>query len=287
LSAEKWRLSIGGLVERRLLVTYGDLLALEKREVTSVHQCAGSPLRPDEPSQRVCNVVWGGVALSTILTMAGVLPEAKFMWSQGADSGNFDDMECGPYVKDLPLGRAGQDVLLAYEMNGDPLRPEHGYPVRLVVPGYYGTNSVKWLTALTLADRRADSPFTQRWYLDPDEFGNRTVPVWRTGPQSLIVSPAPEEAGLATHVATEIWGWAWSDEGLDRVDISTDGGERWEEAVLERDTGHAWRRFCCQWRPSSSGIHRLASRATTITGIVQPAAARRNAIYGVEVRVEG
>ena len=173
LSPLTWRLEVGGLVGHPLDLTLDDLRARQKMEVASVHQCAGSPLRPDEPSQRVCNVVWGGVALSTILKEADVRPEAEFMWSQGADSGKFDGVECGHYIKDIPCSRAGCDVLLAYEMNGEPLRPEHGFPLRLVVPGFYGTNSVKWLTSIILADRRPDSPFTSRWYLDPDQDGKR------------------------------------------------------------------------------------------------------------------
>lgn len=123
LSAARWRLDVGGLVERPIILTQDDLLGFEKKQVTSVHQCAGSPLRPDEPSQRVCNVVWGGVPLSTILAMAGVRPEAKYLWSQGADSGEFGNVECGHYVKDLPLGQADQNALLAYEMNGAPFWP--------------------------------------------------------------------------------------------------------------------------------------------------------------------
>lgn len=285
LSASDWRLTVKGLVERPLLVSFDDLLAFEKVEIQSVHQCAGSPLRPDEPSQRVCNVVWGGTPLSTILGVAGVRPEAKFVWSEGADSGQFGDVKCGPYTKDLPLARANRDVLLAYEMNGKPLMPEHGYPVRLVVPGFYGTNSVKWLGTVTLADTRADSPFTKRWYLDPDESGNRTVPVWRTAPQSIIVSPIPDDARPAAHVPIEIWGWAWGDDGVDRVEISTDGGDYWAAATLEPDMGHAWRRFHYEWRPSSPGGYRLMSKARTATGAVQPYRDRRNAVYSIDVTV--
>ena len=84
------------------------------------------------------------------------------MWSSGADHGVFEGDSCEAFVKDLPLERAGADVLIAYEMNGAPLRPEHGYPARLVVPGYYGTNSVKWLTRLSLAETHAMGPFATR-----------------------------------------------------------------------------------------------------------------------------
>jgi len=105
-----------------------------------------------------------------------------------------------------------------------------------VVPGFYGTNSVKWLTRVTLAEARASGPFTQRWYNDPvrDECGSasgRTVPVWAIAPQSVIVAPAPD-ATINASKATEIWGWAWADGGVGQVGISVDGGS-WQPALLE------------------------------------------------------
>ena len=103
------------------------------------------------------------------------------MWSSGADHGVFEGDRCDAFVKDLPLERVAADVLIAYEMNGAPLPPENGYPVRLVVPGYYGTNSLKWLIRLTLADGRAAGPFTTRWYNDPilDAAWQRFAATWR------------------------------------------------------------------------------------------------------------
>jgi len=283
LSETTWELIVEGLVETPLTLSMKELLAVEKVEIESVHQCAGSPLRPDEASQRVCNVVWGGAPLSRVLEGAGVRPEANFIWSHGADSGRFGDLDCGPYVKDLPLSRLGRDVLLAYEMNGEKLLPEHGHPVRLVVPGYYGTNSVKWLKSITLAADRPDSVFTRKWYLDPDEHGDRNIPVWQTGPQSIIVSPQPGRADLPANEPTEIWGWAWGDDGVETVDVSTDGGIDWETTSLDRATGHGWRRFRRTWTPASPGDYRLSSRATTRGGDVQPSSGRRNAIYSVGV----
>ena len=122
------------------------------------------------------------------------------------------------------------NVLVAYEMNDASLTPEHGFPVRLVVPGFYGTNSVKWLTRLTLAEARALGPFTTRWYNDPvvqngSESPTRlTAPVWSIAPQSLIVSPAPNATtGFSEEI--EIWGWAWADGGVQAVDVAVDGGK--------------------------------------------------------------
>lgn len=129
---DDWTLEIAGLVETPASFSVGQLKSLPKTEVVSVHQCAGSPLAPDKPTQRVCNVRWAGVRLDHVLGSAGVARSANFVWSQGADSGDFGGIACGHYIKDLPLSRISDDVLLAYEMNGAPLLPEHGYPLRLV-----------------------------------------------------------------------------------------------------------------------------------------------------------
>jgi DMSO/TMAO reductase YedYZ molybdopterin-dependent catalytic subunit len=108
----------------------------EKRAVTSVHQCAGSPLQPREPTQRVCNVRWAGARLTDILAECEPRSPARFVWSTGADYGDFGGVSVDAYVKDIPIERVKSDVLVAYEMNGKPLTPEHGFPARLVVPGF-------------------------------------------------------------------------------------------------------------------------------------------------------
>ena len=133
-------------------------------------------------------------------------PEAKYLWSYGADYGEFGGIYHEAYVKDLPLERVPSDVLIAYELNGAPLPTENGFPARLVVPGFYGTNSVKWLTRMTVAETRATGAFTTRWYNDPvpnaaGEDSGETVPVWSVAPESIIVSPAPGQADQARYTA--------------------------------------------------------------------------------------
>jgi Oxidoreductase molybdopterin binding domain len=100
-------------------------------QITSIHQCCGSPLKPEIPTRRVCNVVWSGVRLAALLADCEPDPAAQFVWSSGADYGVFEGDDCDAFVKDLPLDRVAADVLIAFEMNGSPLRPENGYPVRL------------------------------------------------------------------------------------------------------------------------------------------------------------
>ena len=287
LTCEDWSLSVDGLVSRPLTLTFADLLRFPKAEVRSVHQCAGSPLAPTEPSHRVCNVKWGGARLIDILATCDPHADAAYVWSTGADFGAFAGVAVDAYVKDLPITRVGADALIAYEMNDAPLAAEHGFPARLVVPGFYGTNSVKWLVRLTLAPARATGPFTTRWYNDPagDASGARngqTMPVWSIAPQSLIVAPAPQ-AEVESSKPIEIWGWAWADGGVCSVDVAVDGG--WLAAELEAVTGRQWQRFALSWTPGERGKVTLASRTASASGALQPETGRRNAIHCFAVNV--
>ena len=285
LDAAEWSIAIDGLVERPMHLSLSELTAYPRHTVASFHQCAGSPLAPMEPTQRICNVQWAGTRLADVLRDAGPAREATYVWSRGAEHGSFGGMEHDAYVKDLPIARVTSDVLIAYELNGAPLPAEHGYPARLVVPGFYGTNSVKWLTRITLADRRADGAFTTRWYNDPSGDGAGTVPVWSVAPQSVIVAPAPGGA-WQRNADLEIRGWAWADDGVARVDISADGGKSWSAAALEPREDRSWQRFAMSWCPTASGPITLCSRTTSVGGATQPAGGARNAIYGVEIMIE-
>jgi DMSO/TMAO reductase YedYZ molybdopterin-dependent catalytic subunit len=179
--------------------------------------------------------------------------------------------------------------LIAYELNGEPLPAEHGYPARLFIPGYYGTNNVKWLTRITLADSRAPGHFTKQLYNDfvPDSHGRdtgRRAPVWAIAPESLIAAPAAK-AALALGEACEVWGWAWADGGVRALDVTCDGGATWRPAQLEAPCGHEWQRFSLDWTPTTRGTARLASRAESYEGARQPDFAWRNAIAWVDVTV--
>lgn len=289
LDPDAWSVEIDGLVNRPMSLTLTELRRRPRVELASIHQCCGNPLQPDVPARRICNVVWGGVRLADLVAECRPRPEARFLWASGADYGTLQDIACDAYVKDVPLERMASDVLIAYEMNGRPLRPENGYPARLVVPGYYGTNSVKWLRRLTLADVRASGPFTTRWYSDivRDETGQptgKTRPVWSIAPESVIVSPVPNQV-MKSAEPVEVWGWAWADGGVDRVDIGIDGSSDWMQAAVEQPTGREWQRFSMMWRPESRGGHQLSSRAWSVDGCSQPGAGARNAIYCVPVEI--
>jgi sulfane dehydrogenase subunit SoxC len=289
LEIHSWSLTIDGLVTRPLHLSFSHLTAYPRHTIASIHQCMGSPLRPSEPTRRISNVHWSGALLSDILEDCGPAPQAKYLWSCGADYGEFGGMYHQAYVKDLPLERVPSDVLIAYELNGAPLPAEHGFPARLVVPGFYGTNSVKWLTRMTLAESRATGAFTTRWYNDPvpddaDGDSGKTLPVWSIAPESIIVSPSPGQT-LQRNAPQEVWGWAWADHGIARVDVSVDGGATWLEAQVEPRVERAWQRFVLSWRATGPGAVELCSRAHSNDGSRQPESGYRNALHWVEVKV--
>lgn len=287
VEAANWRVEVTGLVDRPLTLTLDEIRRRPKRTVQSFHQCAGYPRRPDVPTRRVANVVWGGADLAELLGEVGVDPSARFLWAYGADHGDYEGYHVEAYVKDMPLDRLDQGgVLLAYEVNGEPLTLEHGFPLRLAVPGYYGTNAVKWLTRLELRDRRPDLPFTTVFYNDPAVPGKRdgdTRPVWAAPPESLIVAPA-NGASLSS-AAVEIRGWAWGADGVSSVEISSDGGGNWQAASLEARTEWSWQRFGFTWRPATPGDYRLMARAVDPAGARQPLTAARNAVHEIRVKI--
>jgi sulfane dehydrogenase subunit SoxC len=286
-----WSLTVDGLVGRPATFTLDQLRARPKRMVEAVHHCCGSPMEPKVPTRRIANVRWGGAELKPLLDELGVDPRACFLRSCGLDGGAFAGTTCRWFAKDLPLARLDAGgVLLAYELNGAPLPAEHGFPLRLVVPGYYGTNSVKWLWRLELADSRGDGLFTTKLYNDPVEAADIAAglppmrPVWAFAPESAIVAPAPD-AVLPRGAMTEIAGWAWSFRDLAAVEVSVDGGGSWTRAELATRRGWAWQRFSLAWRPAEPGPAVLCARAVEAGGAAQPDDGARNAVHRIPIMV--
>jgi len=279
----EWTLRIDRLGKMLAELDLDALRKMPKTEVLTVHQCAGSPLEPTVATRRVSNLIWGGVRVTDLIPSEH-LQDVSYLWSYGADQGVFSDVDCGNYAKDLPVSRLAEDVIVAYELNGKPLPPEQGYPARLVVPGFYGTNSVKWLTHISLADTRVDSPFTTTWYNDPAPAGPGRKPVWALAPESIIVSPAPDDT-LERGVETAVWGWAWSDKPVCDVEVSTDGGETWRGATIENRDGRSWQKFSMPWQPDLPGEHTLCVRAREDKGPWQPLDGARNSIHRIRVDV--
>ena len=277
-----WRLQIGGLVERPRTYSYDEIRRLPARTVESFHQCAGFPRRPDIPTRRIGNVCWTGVEVGALLDAAGVKAGAKFLVARGLDHGEYDGFPPSSYEKDMPLQRlAGGGVLLAYAMNGEPLSLEHGFPLRLVIPGYYGTNAVKWRTRLELTEERSPGMFTKDLYNDPDGAGGMR-PVWEAGPEAIIV--APKNRSTLRPGVVDVWGWAWSDKGVAKVEISADNGLTWLGTCLENRRQWSWQRFSGQCVMPGEASLKLMARAMDAEGAVQPLRRARNAVHVINIR---
>lgn len=280
VDVKQWRLAVDGLVEHPFELDYDALTSLPMTEVTAVLECFGNPVEPEVATRRVGNVVWRGVRLAHLLERARVKPEAGLVCPAGLDSGSFANVYSERYVKDLPLARSLEpDVLVAWAMNGEPLSAEHGFPARVLVPGYFGTNNVKWLSRITLAAERPESLFTTRLY-------NRHVDGVRRAVRELdvhavIVTPA-EGAALEPGHHT-ISGWTWSAWPVRAVDVSADGGATWQPAaVTPRGGDYQWQAFTCAWDAAAPGRYELHARATDERGRVQPTAGR-NRIHIISV----
>ncbi|KAA1183085.1 molybdopterin-dependent oxidoreductase [Rhizobium tropici] len=282
INPQDWYVDIDGLVERPMTLRLADLQAMPQREYMSFHECAGSPLAPTEPKRRVGNVVWKGVPLADILRLARIQASASYLWTSGLEWGEYAGLRGEIFQKDLPIGKAmSEEVLLALEINGKPLNADRGGPVRLVVPGWYGTNSVKWIGSITVADARAPGPYTTLFYNDVTPTG--TKPVWEVAPEAVIVAPDPDVPLMAGN-ACRIWGWAWGDHAIVAVEVSVDGGETWSEATVAGRIDRSWQRFEFFWRPPV-GEHLLMCRCTDANGETQPGTNARNAIHQVSVHV--
>ena len=307
VDTEAWRLEIGGLVERPLSLSLPDLRARPARTLTITLECAGNgrALIPDHtPSQpwvreAVGTAEWTGTPLAPILEETGVDESARNLVFTGLDRGIQGDIE-HDYARSLSVEQAlGEDVLLAYEMNGAPLLPQHGFPVRLIVPGWYGMAHVKWLGAITAIADEFDGyqqAHTYRIMRDADDTDG--PPVERMLPRSLLVPPGiPDFLSRDRHVAADrvvLRGRAWSGQApVERVEVSNDGGATWAEAELEPALGrYAWRGFTFEW-DAAPGEHELCCRATDGAGNVQPLGPEwnyggfcNNAVQRVRVAVE-
>ncbi|GIF99164.1 hypothetical protein Cci01nite_42580 [Catellatospora citrea] len=279
-----WQIAVGGLVDRPVTLDPAALRAMPARTVRVTMECAGNGrarLLPRPVSQpwlveAVGTAEWTGVPLRDVLAAAGVDPSAVEVVFTGADHGVERGIE-QDYQRSLPVAEAlGEDVLLAYEMNGSPLLPQHGFPVRLVVPGWYGMAHVKWLREITLVDRPFEGFQQAVAYRVRRDAADPGVPVTRIAPRALLAPPGFPDFMSRTRVVRPgpvlVQGRAWSGRApVTSVEVSVDGGETWSAAELEPDNGHrwAWRRFTYAW-DAVPGRHLLTARAVDALGGVQP-----------------
>lgn len=277
-------IGIGGEVEHPLGFSALELERLPQKSLTVTLECAGndrSAVRPLPVGEAwrtgaVATAVWTGVPLKTLLDRAGVKKHALEVLFEGADG---DDQNA--YARALPIDKARHpDTLLAIAMNGAPLSRAHGAPVRLIVPGWYGMASVKWVRQLTVLQKPFSGHFqTDKYVYDPAD-GRRSTPVREMKVKSFISTPAESstvEAGTVT-----LKGFAWSGAAkISRVEVAVGGGDAWTPATLGTDLGPwAWRPFSIDVK-LPPGRHALRCRATDEAKNTQPNASEWNRLgYG-------
>jgi DMSO/TMAO reductase YedYZ molybdopterin-dependent catalytic subunit len=280
--ADEWRLHVDGMVRKPLSLTLDDVKRFPRFEAESFIKCAGFPNDPTIATRSVSNAVWCGADLRDVLDACGLDPAAQYLWATAPDHGIHLGFSADRYRKDVPVTRVNEGgVLLVYEMNGAPLPVTHGFPVRLFVPGFYGTNSVKWICRLEAARDRAPGVLTNELYNDPAPGGGRR-PVWQVPPESLIVAPA-DHAKIAPG-RHEIRGWCWGEHAIAQVDISLDGGQSWRGAAIEPRRQMAWQRFSLL-ADCLPGLLTIMARATDVRGAIQPLREARNAVHVIRVSV--
>ncbi|MBA2563993.1 MAG: sulfite oxidase [Gemmatimonadetes bacterium] len=279
LSPRSWRLVVEGLVSRRVEVGLDEIQALPRRTLAVTLECAGngrafmSPAVPGTAWRHgaVATAEFTGAPLAALLERVQPSPEATEVVFTGADSGRVGEGRLVAFERSLPLVVARhEDILLVWEMNGEPLTPDHGAPVRLIVPGWYGVASVKWLERIELTQEPFRGYYQVEKYVYAEAPERVTTPVTRMLVRSVIARPLEGERLRAGRV--EIAGMAWSGAGpVERVDVSTDGGMSWREAELgvgiSPYSASPWR---LRWDEAQAGPATLLARASDVTGATQP-----------------
>ena len=258
-------------MDRPLAFTLDDLVRFPS--VSRIHflECSGNtPMwsngkaewTAQETHGLLSGAEWTGVPLSTVLAEVGLKPEARWILAEGADG--------AAMTRSIPIEKALDDAILAYAQNGERLRPEQGYPLRLFLPGFEGNMSVKWLRRLKIGDRPFDTREETSKYTDLVLGGKARRFNFAMEVKSVVIAPSGGQK-LKTHGAREIVGLAWSGHGrIRRVDVSLDGGATWRPAQLQEPVlPKALTRFTLPWRWAGEPAV-IASRAEDEFGFIQP-----------------
>jgi len=286
IDRDAWWLHVEGEVEKSFAINYEELVGLESITIPVTLECAGNNRNFLEPKVKgvqwglgaVGTAEWTGVPLSVLLDLAVVRSNACEVILEGADHGMLDDPKSPPgeltFSRSVPLEKAKRDVLLAYRMNGKDLPPEHGFPVRAIVPGWYAMASIKWLQRIIVSSE----PFTGYYQTLDYAYWKRRGDIAELSPiaelqvKAEIAWPAQGETVPAnSSVRIRGAGWAAGNE-IVGVEVSTDGGSTWKEATLLGEMKpHAWRFWEFDWKtPSAPGKRTLVARATDSLGQTQP-----------------
>lgn len=274
------RLLIHGLVERPLVLTMEDIRRFPSESHIYFLECSGNPGFEAIKGKTASDLVglvscaeWTGVRLATVLAEAGLKPEAKWVVAEGADA--------AAMTRSIPIAKCLDDALLVYSQNGERLRPQQGYPLRVLLPGFEGNMSVKWLRRLNVSAEPAYSREETSKYTDlmPDGTARQFTFVMEA--KSIITRPSgTQRIAAGFH---EITGIAWTGRGRIRgVQVTTDGGKTWQEAVLQEPVlSRALTRFRLPWTWDGTPTT-IASRAIDETGYVQPRFEDLTAVRGLK-----
>ncbi len=293
IDAKAFRLTLHGHVNQAQSLSLDDILALPQVELAAVNQCSGNSRGYFEPrvaggqwgNGAMGNARWTGVRLRDVLDRAGVKGGAVQVRFNGADEPVVPDAPDFMKALDIDHARDGE-VMVAFAMNGEQLPLVNGFPLRLIVPGWYSTYWVKMLNDIEVLDRPDDNfwmakaytiPDTPHASVRPDEAGYKVVPISRMVPRSFITNLKPGDT-VRLGAPTPVRGIALGgDTGVSKVDLSSDGGESWQAAQLGPDMGkYSFRQWSAQVTPATRGDMTLMVRCTNSGGVAQPSEANWN-----------
>tara|TARA_R110001606_G_scaffold361754_6_gene515075 strand:- start:3050 stop:4339 length:1290 start_codon:yes stop_codon:yes gene_type:complete len=282
ISPEDHQIMIHGMVDRPLKWNLSTLLNYPMISRIQFLECSGNSAAnavSDTPVLGSCTSIhgqvscseWTGVPLKFLLDEAGIKPNAQWIMCEGADGGS--------HVRNVPLQKMYDDAILAFYQNGERLRPDQGYPVRLFLPGFEGNMSVKWIHRMEVVDSPSQSKDEQSLYAEFTKEGKLHQFTFFMDVKSVITSPSGEQL-LPENGIYEIAGLAWSGRGMvKRVEVSADGGKTWADATLEGPVmNKSFTRFTIPWKWNGHNTT-LLSRATDELGHIQPTRSEWKAQY--------
>jgi len=286
IDRDAWWLRIEGEVENSFAINYEELLELESVTIPATLECAGNNRSFLEAKVKgvqwglgaVGTAEWTGVPLSILLDRAQPKTKECHAILEGADGGILEDPKSPPgelkFARSIPITKARADVLLAYKMNGRELPPEHGFPLRAIVPGWYAMASVKWLQRIIVTEQLFTGYYEtiDYAYWQRREAIAELTPLTEMQLKAQIAKPAEGDV-VPANSTVRVHGAAWTSDGeITKVELSTDRGVTWTEAkLLGESKPNAWRLWEFNWQtPSAAGTQTLIARATDSLGGTQP-----------------